>query len=259
MDCSMPGLPSLTISPSFPQIHVSNANMPSVMPSRYLTLWCPLFLLASIFPSIKDFSNDFHLIQLFASGDQNTGASDSASVLPMKIQGWFSFRLTDFISLLSKGLSGVFSSTTVQRHRFFGALPSLRPNSQLYVTTGKPTALTIWTFVGREMSLLFKTLSGFVIDFLPRSNCLLISWLQSPSAVILEPKKRKSVITSTFSPSICYEVMGLDAMILVFLKFSFKLALSLSSLSARNSLVPLFFLLLEWYQPHIWGSWHFSQ
>ena len=214
-----------------------------------------LFFCPQSFPA----SGTFPMSHLFTSDDQNTGFWASVSVLPMSIQGWFPLRLTGLISLLSKGLSGVFSSTTVQRHRFFGALPSLRPNSQLYVTTGKPTALTIWTFVGREMSLLFKTLSGFVIDFLPRSNCLLISWLQSPSAVILEPKKRKSVITSTFSPSICYEVMGLDAMILVFLKFSFKLALSLSSLSARNSLVPLFFLLLEWYQPHIWGSWHFSQ
>ena len=158
MDCSMPGLPSLTISPSFPQIHVSNANMPSVMPSRYLTLWCPLFLLASIFPSIKDFSNDFHLIQLFASGDQNTGASDSASVLPMKIQGWFSFRLTDFISLLSKGLSGVFSSTTVWRHQFFGALPSLQSNSHNHMRPlGRPRPSLYRPFY-RVMSLLFNTL-----------------------------------------------------------------------------------------------------
>ena len=77
-------------------------------------------------------------------------------------------------------------------------------------------ALTIWTFVSRVMSLLFTTLFRFVIAFLPRSKCLLISWLQSPYTVILEPKKRKSVTTSTFSPSICHEVMGLDAMILVF-------------------------------------------
>ena len=96
--------------------------------------------------------------------------------------------------------------------------------SQPLLTTGK----TI-TFVSRVMSLLFITLSRFVIAFLPRSNCLLISWLQSLSAVILEPQKRKSVTTSTFSPSICHAVMGLDATILVFLIFSLKLALSLSS------------------------------
>ena len=89
--------------------------------------------------------------------------------------------------------------------------------SQLYVTTGKTIAFSIWTFVDREMSLLFNTLSRFVIAFPPRSNHLLISWLQSLSAVILEPKKRKSVTASTFSPSICNEIMGLDAMILVFL------------------------------------------
>ena len=83
------------------------------------------------------------------------------------------------------------------------------------MTTGKTTALTIQTFVGKEMSLLFNTLSRFVIAFLPGSNHLLISWLQSLSAVILEPKKRKSVTASTFSPSICHEVMGPDAMILV--------------------------------------------
>ena len=79
------------------------------------------------------------------------------------------------------------------------------------------------------MDLLFNILSRFVIAFLPRSNCLLISWLQSPSAVILEPKKRKSVTASTFSPSICHEAMGLDAMILAFLIFSFKPTFSLPS------------------------------
>ena len=85
-----------------------------------------------------------------------------------------------------------------------------------YISTGKTTALATWTFVGKVMSLLFNTLSTFVIVFLPRSKCLLISLLQSPSAVILEPKKVKSVNVSTVSVSICYEVMGLDALILVF-------------------------------------------
>ena len=85
-----------------------------------------------------------------------------------------------------------------------------------YVTTGKAIALTRWTFVGKAMSLLFNMLSRFVIAFLPRSKHLLISWLQSPSAVILEPKKIKSVTVSIVSPSICCEVVGLDAMILAF-------------------------------------------
>ena len=88
--------------------------------------------------------------------------------------------------------------------------------SHLYMTTGKTIALTIWTFVSNVMSLLFNMLSRLVIAFLPRSRCLLISWLQSPSALILEPKKIKSLTVSILLPSICHEVMGPDAMILVF-------------------------------------------
>ena len=84
--------------------------------------------------------------------------------------------------------------------------------SHLYMTAGKTIALTIQTFASKVMSLLFNMLSRLVIDFLPRSKCLLISWLQSPSAVILEPKKIKSVTVSTVYPSICHEVMGPDAM-----------------------------------------------
>ena len=84
------------------------------------------------------------------------------------------------------------------------------------MTTGKTIALATWTFVGKVMSLLFNMLSRLVITFLPRRKCLLISWLQSPSAVFLEPPKIKSVTVYVVSPSICYEVMGLDAMIFVF-------------------------------------------
>ena len=88
--------------------------------------------------------------------------------------------------------------------------------SHPYMTTGKTKALTRQTFVGKVMSLLFNMLSRLVITFLPKSKCLLIPWLQSPSAVILEPKKIKSVTVSIVSPSICHEVMGPDAMSLVF-------------------------------------------
>ena len=88
--------------------------------------------------------------------------------------------------------------------------------SHPYITTGKTIALTRQTFVGKVMSLVFNVLSRLVIAFLPRSKHLLITWLQSPSAVILEPKKIKSLTVSIVSPSICYEVMGPDAMILVF-------------------------------------------
>ena len=111
--------------------------------------------------------------------------------------------------------------------------------SQRYMTTGKTTALTIWTFVGR---VLFNTLSRFVIAFLPRSSHFLILSLQSPYAMILEPKKRKSVTTFTFSPFIYHEVMGLNAMILLFffLIFSFKKVLTLHPLSSFTLINRLF-------------------
>ena len=88
--------------------------------------------------------------------------------------------------------------------------------SHPYMTTGKTIALTIWAFINKVMSLVFNMLSRFVIAYLPRNKHVLISWLQSRSTVILEPKNIKSVTVSTFSPSICVEVMGLDAMILAF-------------------------------------------
>ena len=108
------------------------------------------------------------------------------------------------------------------------------------------------------MSLLFNILSGLVITFLPRSNCLLISWLLSPSAVILEPPQIKSATVSIVSPFICHEVMGLDAMILVFWMLSFKPTFhSPLSLSSKDSLV-LHFLPQVWCHLHIWGYWYFS-
>ena len=180
----------------------------SVMLSNHLTLCCPLLLLPSIFPSVRVF--------FFASGGQSIGISASASVLPMSIQDWFPW--IDWLDLLAVQGARVFSNTTVQKRQFFSAQLSLCKH-QLYVstwcklqlfhpytTTGKTIALTRWTFVGKVMSLLFNILSRFVIAFLLRSKCLLISWLQSPSAVILEPKKIKSVAVSIVSPSICHEV-----------------------------------------------------
>jgi len=155
---------------------------------------------------------------LFSSDDRNTGVPALASVLPMSIEGWFPLRLTSLVSLLSKGLSGVFSSTTVQKHQFFSSLPSL-PSSSHNLTwpLGRSyIALTNTDLCRQSESLLYNTLSRFVIAFLPRSKRLLISRLQSPSTVILEPKKRKSVATSTFSPSLCHEVIEPDATILVF-------------------------------------------
>ena len=126
--------------------------------------------------------------QLFAWGGQSIAVWASASVLPMNTQDWSPLGWTGWISLQSKGLLWVFSNTTVQKHQFFGGSAFFTVQlSHLYMTTGKTIALTRRTFVGKLMSLLFNMLSRLVITFLPRSKCLLISWLQSPSAVILEP------------------------------------------------------------------------
>ena len=140
------------------------------------------------------------------------------SIIPSKEHpGLISFRM-DWLDLLAvqgtlKSLLQHHSSkaSILGRSAFFTV-----QLSHPYMTTGKSIALTRWTFVGKVMSLLLNMLSRFVITFLPRSRCLLISCLQSPSAVILEPRKIKSDTVSTVSPSISHEVMGLDAMIFVF-------------------------------------------
>ena len=138
--------------------------------------------------------------QLFKSGGQRIGVSASASGLPMNTQDWSPLGWTGWISLQSKGLSRVFANTTVQKHQFFSINSCFIVQlSQPYMTTGKTIALKRWTFVGKVMSLLFNMLSRVVITFLPRSKRLLISRLQSPSAVILEPKKVNSATVSTVS------------------------------------------------------------
>ena len=172
-------------------------------------------------------SGSFPMSQIFASDGQ--GIEASASILWMSIQGWFPLGLTGLTSLLSKGLSRVFSKTSLKAS-VLQCLPFFMVQiSHLYMTTGKTIALNIRNFVGKVMSLLFNMLSRFVIAFLPRSKCFLISWLQTLSIVILELKKIKSVTLSIFSPSVCHEVMGPDGMILDFWMLSFKPAFSLSS------------------------------
>ena len=127
---------------------------------------------------------------LFALGSQSIGASASVLVFPVNIQGWCPLGLIGLI-LQSKQLSRVFSSTTIRKHQFFVAQPSLQSNSHPYITTGKNIALNTWTFVSKLMSRLYNILSRYVMAFLPGSKCLLILWLKSPSTVILEPKKIK--------------------------------------------------------------------
>ena len=237
-----------------PMNHIARqASLSSPTPRIYpnscpFSRWCHPTISSSVVPFSScpqsfPASGYFQMSQLFASGGQSIGVSASTSVLPMNTQDWSPLGWTVWISLQSKGLSRVFSNTTAQKHQFFGTQLSLHSNSHPYTTTGKTIALTRQTFVGKVMSLLFNMLSGLVITFLPRSKHLLISWLQSPSAVILEPPKRKSATVSTVSPSICHEVMGPDAVIFVFWMLSLsQLFHSLLSLLSRGSLIPLHFL-----------------
>ena len=139
---------SLSVSQSLPKF----MSVESVMPSNHLILFHHLHLLSSMFPSISVFSNE----SLVCIGCQSIGAS--ATVLPKSIQGWFPLRFIGLISLLPKGLSRVFSSTTVRKYQFFGVLPLYCPALTCpYMTTRKTIALTIWTFVSKVMSLLFNT------------------------------------------------------------------------------------------------------
>ena len=159
-----------------------------------LSRWCHPTILSAVTlfscPPSFPASESFQMSELFASGGQSIGASASASVIPMSIKGWFPLRLTGLISLLSRILSIVFSSTTVQKHKFFSALPSLWSSSHNHTWPQEKTiTLAVQTFVDRVMSQLNNTLSRFIKSFLSRSNCLLSLCLHSPSAVVLEPKK----------------------------------------------------------------------
>ena len=145
----------------------------------------------------------------------------------MNIQDWFPLGWTGWISLQSKGFWRVFFNTSSKASILRCSAFFMVQLSHPYMTSGK----TIVDFVGKVMSLLVNMLSRLVIAFLPRSMCLLISRLQLPSAVILEPKKIKSETVYTVSPSICHEVTGLDSMIFVFWMLSLKPAFSLSSFS----------------------------
>ena len=193
--------------------------------------WCHPTVLSSVIPfssCLQSFptSGSFQMSQLFTSGGQSTGVSASTSVLPMNIQDWFPLGRTGWISLQSKGLSSLLqhhsSKVSILQCSAFFIVQLSHP----HMTTGKTIALTRQTFVGKVMSLLFNMLSRLIIAFLLRSKYLLISWLQSQSAVILESKKINS---ATVSPTICHEVMGLDAMIFVFWMLSLKSTFSLFS------------------------------
>ena len=172
-------------------------SIKSVMPPNHLILCHPLLLLSSIFPSIRAFSNESLLWwPKYWSFSFNISPSNEYS-------GLISFRM-DWLDLLAvqgtlKSLLQHHSSkSSILCHSAFFMVQTSHP----YMTTGKTIALMRWTFVGKVMSLLFNMLSRLIITFLPRSKRLLISWLQSPSAVIMEHPKIKSVTVSTISPSI---------------------------------------------------------
>ena len=183
------------------------------MPSNHLILCCPLLLPPSIFPSIRVFSNEpiLHIRwPKYWSFSFNISPSNEYSELI-----YFRMEWLDLLAVqrtLKSLLQHHSSKASILRCSAFFIVQLSHP----YMTTGKTTALTRQTFAGKIMSLLLNMLSRLVITFFPRSKCLLISWLLSPSAVILEPPKINSAPVSTVSSFICLEVMGPNAMILVF-------------------------------------------
>ena len=219
MNCSMPGLHVHHQFPEFTEIQVHWAG-DAIQPSHPLSSPSP----PAPNPSIRVFSNGSTLRVSWPKY-----WSYSFSIRPSKKHPvLISFRM-DWLDLLAvQGtlkclLQHHSAKASILRCSAFFTVQLSHP----YMTTGKTIALTWWTFVGKVMSLLLNMLSRFVITFLPRSKRLLISWLQSPSAVILEPKKIKSDTVSTVSPSISHEVLGPGAMILVFWMLSFKPAFTL--------------------------------
>ena len=212
---------SITNSRSSPKLMC----IESVMPSSHLILCRPLLLLPPIPPSIRVFSSESTLCMRWPKYWSFSFSMSPSNQHP----GLISFRM-DWMDLLA--VQGTLKSL-FQHH---SSKPSILQCSAFftvqishpYMTIAKTIALTRWTFVGKVISLLFNMLSRLVITFLPRSKCLLISWLQSPSAVILEPPKIKSDSFHCFS-SVSYEVMGPDAMIFIFWMLSFKPTFLLSS------------------------------
>src|SRR5574337_788864 len=203
MDCSNQA--SLFITNSWSLLKLMSVK--SVMSSNHLILCCPLLFPPSIFPSIRVFSNESVLCIRWTKY-----LSFSFSISPFnEYSGLISFR-TDWLDLLA--VQGTLKSL-LQHHSSKASVLwcsafFIVQLSHPYMTTGQTIALTRWTFVGNVLSLLFNMLSRLVITFLPRSKHLLISWLQSPSAVIWEPPKIKSDTVSV-SPPISHEVMGPDA------------------------------------------------
>ena len=214
MDCRTQASLSITNSQSL----IKLMSIELVMPFNHLIFCCPLLLLSSIFPIIRVFSKESVLCIRWPKY-----WSFSFSISPSnEYSGLISFRIDWFDLLAVQGtlkslLQHHSSNASLLWCSVFFTVQLLYP----YMTTGKTIALTRWTFVGKVIFLIFNILFGLFRAFLSRSKHLLISWLQSSSAVILEPKKIKSVTVSIVSPSICHGVMGPDAVILSFLNVEF--------------------------------------
>ena len=192
------------------------------MPSSHLILGRPLLLLPSIPPSIKVFSNELTLCTRWPKYWSFSHSNEHPGLISFRMD-WLDHLAVQ--GTLKSLLQHHSSKASILRCSAFFTVQLSHP----YMTTGKTIALTRRTFVDRVMFLLLNMLTRLVITFLPRSKCLLISCLQSPSAVIMEPRKIKSDTVSPVSPSISHEVMGPDAMIFVFWMLSFKPSFLLSS------------------------------
>ena len=208
-DRSTPGLPVHTNSQSLPRL----MSIESVMPSNHLILCHPLLLPPSIFPSIRIFSNESVLHMMWPKCWSFSCSTSPSNEHP----GLISFRM-DWLDLLAVQRT---LKSLLQHHSSKASIPQrsafyIVQLSHPYMTTGKTKALTRQIFVDKVMFLLFTMLSRLVITFLPKSKHLLISWLQSPLSVSLEPPEIKPATVSTVSLSICHEVIGPDTMILVF-------------------------------------------
>ena len=198
MDCSTPGFPVLHHLPELAQTHVHWVG-DAIQLS--LILCHPILLLPSIFPRIRVFSNESALHIRW----QNYCSLSFSNYPSNEYSGLIYFRIHWFELLAVQGtLRSLLQHCSSKASILWCSAFFIVQLSHPYMTTGKTIALTRWTFVSKVMSLLFKTLSRFAIAFLPRRRCLLISWLRSPCAVILEPKKITSATVSTVSSSICH-------------------------------------------------------
>ena len=252
MDCSTPGSSVLHYLPEFAQIHVH-----WVGDAKHLILCCPLLLLSSIFPSIRGFSNELSLHirwpKYWSFSFSNSHSNEYSGLVSLRVDG---FDLLALQATLKSLLQHHNSKASILQHSAFFMVQL----SHLCMTSGKTIVLTIRIFVDKVISLLFHMLSRSVIAFLPKSKRLLISWLQSASVMILEPRKIKSDTVSTVSLSISHEVMGPDAMIFIFWILSFKPTFSLSSFTFIKRLFSSSLLsAIRWCHLHIWGYWYFSR